>query len=99
MPSIVPAEATRVGKINLVIGELTGVVGDCIQFYMDFLTPGTPAEGAELIISLSPPRAKCHDCGQSFSPSEFDWGCPHCQGNNIKITGGKELFVESIEVE
>jgi len=93
------AEAGKVGKISLVIGEMTGVVGRCVQFYFDFLSKGTPAEGAALNFKVIPTTAKCHNCGQEFELGEFDWTCPHCKGNNIEIVGGKELFVESIEVE
>jgi len=46
-----------------------------------------------------PTTARCHQCGREFELGEFDWTCPHCKGNNIEIIGGKELFVESIEVE
>lgn len=93
------AEATSVGKINLVIGEMTGVVDRAVQFYFDFLSKGTAAEGAALAFKVIPTTAKCRNCYKNFELGEFDWTCPHCQSNNIEITGGKELFVESIEVE
>jgi hydrogenase nickel incorporation protein HypA/HybF len=93
------AGSEKVGKINLVIGEMTGVVARSVQFYFGFLSQDTPAEGAELNFKVIPTTAKCHNCGQEFELGEFDWTCPHCQSNNIEITGGKELFVESIEVE
>jgi hydrogenase nickel incorporation protein HypA/HybF len=93
------AEAKSVGKINLVIGEMTGVVDRAVQFYFDFLSKGTAAEGAALAFKVIPTTAKCRNCHKKFELGEFDWTCPHCQSNNIEITGGKELFVESIEVE
>jgi hydrogenase nickel incorporation protein HypA/HybF len=93
------AKAKRVGKIRLVIGEMTGVVSECVQFYFDFLSKGTPAEGAALAIKAVPTQAKCRECGKVFELEEFDWTCPNCRGNNIEILSGKELFVESIEVE
>jgi hydrogenase nickel incorporation protein HypA/HybF len=93
------AKAKRVGKIRLVIGEMTGVVSECVQFYFDFLSKGTAAEGAALAIKAVPTQAKCRDCGKVFELEEFDWTCPNCHGNNIEILSGKELFVESIEVE
>ena len=93
------ARAKKVEKINLVIGEMTGVVGDCVQFYFDFLSQGSLAEGAALSFTMTPPKAKCRDCGKTFELKEFEWTCPHCQGINMEITGGKELFVESIEVQ
>ncbi len=42
------AGAGRVGKINLVIGEMTGVVSDSVKFYMDFMSKDTVVEGAAL---------------------------------------------------
>ena len=93
------AEAKSIGKINLVIGEMTGVVDRAVQFYFNFLSKGTPAEGALLTFKVIPTTAKCQNCHKKFKLGEFDWTCPHCQSNNIEIVGGKELFVESIEVE
>ena len=93
------AEAKKVGKINLVIGEMTGVVGDCVQFYFDFISKGTIAEQAALSFKMIPTTARCRSCGKLFELKEFDWTCPYCQGNSMEIISGKELFVESIEVE
>ncbi|HEX9897450.1 MAG TPA: hydrogenase maturation nickel metallochaperone HypA [Dehalococcoidales bacterium] len=92
-------KAKKVTKINLVIGEMTGVVSDCIQFYMDFLSKGTVAEGVVVSVNSVPPTAKCLSCGKTFKVKELEWKCPHCDGINLEVTGGKELFVESIEVD
>ena len=93
------AEAKEVGRINVVIGEMTGVVGECVQFYFPFLSKGTAAEGATLSFTMIPTTARCRDCDSSFELKEFEWTCPHCGSNNMEITAGKELFVESIEVK
>ena len=92
------AQAKKVTKINLVIGEMTGVVGESVQFYLDFLTRGTVAEGAAVSLTMMPPKAQCCNCKQTFELREFDWGCPKCKSNSVEIIAGKELFVESIEV-
>ena len=91
--------ARRIGRINVVIGEMTGVVADSMKFYFDFIKEGTIAEGAVLSFRMVPTQARCRSCGQTFEPEEFSWGCPHCQNNGIEIINGKELFVESMEVE
>ena len=93
------AGAKKVGKINLVIGEMTGVVEQCVQFYFDFIGKGTIAEGATLSFTKVPTAARCRDCGERFEVREFSWACPHCGSDNVELTAGKELFVESIEVE
>jgi len=93
------AKAKKVDKINLVIGEMTGVVGDCVQFYFNFLSQGTLAEGATLSFAMVPPKAQCQNCDETFELKEFDWTCPKCEDNKLQIVAGQELFVESIEVE
>ena len=91
--------AKEVGKINLVIGEMTGIVEECVKFYFNFLSQGTIAEGAALCFKMVPTTAQCRGCDKLFELKEFDWSCPYCQSNNMEIISGKELFVESIEVE
>ncbi|HEY49157.1 MAG TPA: hydrogenase maturation nickel metallochaperone HypA [Dehalococcoidia bacterium] len=93
------AGARKVNRINLVIGEMCGYVEECVQFYFDFLAKGTPAEKAVLSFKMVPPEARCRECGTTFQPGEFNWSCTGCGSVNIEITAGKELFVESIEVD
>jgi hydrogenase nickel incorporation protein HypA/HybF len=91
--------AERVGKVNLVIGEMSGIVGECVEFYFEFLSQDTIAHGATLSFKKTPTQARCRNCGELFMPKEFDWSCPSCQDGSIEIVAGKELYVESIEVE
>ena len=93
------AEAKEIKRINLVIGEMTGIVEQCVQFYFNFFGKGTIAEGATLSFTRVPTTARCQNCGKQFEVGELAWACPHCGDNNLEITAGKELFVESIEVE
>ena len=93
------ANAKKVGSINLVIGEMTGVVGDSVRFYLDFLSKRTVAEGAVLNIKSIPTKAKCRRCNKEFDLPEYEWTCPDCKEGDLEITGGTELFLESIEVE
>ena len=93
------AGAKEVRIINLVNGEMTGFVEDSVQFYFDFLSKGTPAEGANLSFIVVSIKAQCRNCGKPFEPKESNWICPDCGSNGLDITSGKELFVESIEVD
>jgi hydrogenase nickel incorporation protein HypA/HybF len=93
------AGAKKVKKINLVIGEASGFLSNCMQFYFDFMSNGTIAEGATLNFTLVPLKMRCSGCGETFAAEEPEWVCPHCHGTGIEIASGKELFVESIEVD
>ncbi len=94
------AGAERVHSIDIVIGELTSIVDDSVQFYFDILSRGTVAEGAELRFRREPATATCLDCGHSFAvrpPLIVE--CPQCHSALIRVSGGNEFYVQSIEVD
>ena len=93
------ARARRVTDINLVIGVLSSIVDDSVQFYFDFSSPGTIAEGARLHFRRIETRLRCRQCSQEFAPDGMDWHCPHCRALGGDITAGREFYLESIEVE
>jgi len=94
------AGAQRILAVNLVIGELTGFVDDSIQFYFDFLSEDTPAQGARLNFERIAARVQCHTCGAQFSPPDSRiWACPECDALGSEVIAGKEFSVASIEIE
>jgi hydrogenase nickel incorporation protein HypA/HybF len=93
------AGASAVKRINLVIGDMSSVLDDSVQFYFDFISQGTIAEGAKLIFKRIPIKARCRQCGAEFSPGADSWKCPQCQDLGIEIIAGSEFYMESIEVE
>jgi hydrogenase nickel incorporation protein HypA/HybF len=92
------AGAERITDINLVVGDLSSVVDDSVQFYFDFASPGTRAEGAALHFHRVPARLRCHNCAREFTPEAMDWHCPHCQALGGEVIAGREFYLESIEV-
>ena len=92
-------EAERVTKINLVIGDLSSVVGDSVSFYWDILSKDTIAEGAVLHFERIKTRFLCTACQHEYEPEAKEFKCPNCESDQVKILAGKEFQVESIEVE
>ena len=93
------AQTSRIAKINLVIGEMSSIVDDCVQFYFDFLKKDNAAEEATLDFKLVPAQLKCRDCLTGFNPRDSLWICPNCQSASMEIISGRDCYVESIEVE
>ncbi len=93
------AGASQITKIRLVIGELSGVVGECVQFYFDFLKKGSIAENASIDFEVVPAKLHCRNCQSSFPLEDSSWVCPGCHSTNLEITDGQSCFIESIEVE
>ena len=93
------AQASRIMRINLVAGELSSIVDDCVQFYFDFLSDDTIASGATLSFTRVPMQVRCRNCGHSFSPDKASWNCPQCGKWDAEVMAGQEFYVDSIEVE
>lgn len=94
-------KAEKVLTIHLKIGEMTDLVGECIQQYFDYLSKGTIAEGAILSIEKSPVAFQCADCSTTFPVSLKESGkivCNQCGGDNVTLISGREFYVKHIEV-
>jgi len=91
--------AKKVNGVNLVIGELSGLVDDSIQFYFDFMTKETIAEGAKLNFKRIPAKMRCRACGEEFTTAPDEWICPKCGEWQAEVTAGKEFYIDSIEVD
>ena len=95
----VQANAVRVTSLQLVIGQLSSIVDDSVQFYWDMISAGTICEGAQLHFERRPARLKCLDCDQTYTLNGELTDCPNCHSARIKVVAGEEFYLDSIEVE
>ena len=93
------ANAVKIHKINVVIGELSGAVDESMDFYFSFLRKGTIAEEAVLSYRHVPAELQCRKCKRVFLGKDTDFRCPDCKEAEVDIVGGRELYLESLEVE
>lgn len=91
--------ATHINEIRVRVGELTEIANDALYFAFEALTPGTLAEGAELVVEWVPGRSKCVQCGTSFQHGRFDIVCPDCESYFCEPVEGHELEIASIDID
>lgn len=91
--------ANRVTQVRLVVGELTGVEDMTMKACFEMYVEATPAAGAKLVIKRVPIKVQCRVCGNEYETSIPFSECAVCKNKNIKIISGKELYIDSLEVE
>ena len=102
--AIVDSESEKSGfdsvvEITLRIGEYSGIVPSCIREFFPIAAKGSKAENASLVIETVPASFRCLDCGYEGDADRVNHCCPVCRSNALKMTAGREFFVESLKVE
>lgn len=92
--------ATKLLSVTLRVGEMTEAIEDALQFAFEVLAESDEfASGATLEVHMVTPRSICLDCGEEFDHDRFHMLCPHCEGFATQLLRGRELEIESIEVD
>lgn len=93
------AGAKRITDIYLIIGQLSSIVDESVQFYWDIIARNTIAEDATLHFKRVPTQMICLDCQKEYSPTDNDFSCPNCHGTKVRVISGDEFLIEAIDVE
>lgn len=89
----------KITDIHVVVGELTGFIGDSIQMYFDFISRGTSAEDSKLHIKIIPAKMYCSNCMSDFKRAKGTFNCPKCGTLGAPTDIGQEFYVENIEID
>lgn len=89
----------KVREVRIKLGEYSGVVPQCVQYYFDVISKGTVAEGAELKMEHLPILMRCHQCAWEGQIDKRHIICPACGSTQLKLLQGREFYVESLEVD
>jgi hydrogenase nickel incorporation protein HypA/HybF len=90
----------RVKEVRLRVGALASVVEDSLQFCWGLATEDTPLAGAALVINTLPVIVHCDACDlDSKLDGVQSFRCPRCGEIAADLRQGRELEIESIELE
>ena len=96
---VLPYKGSKVINVKLRIGKLSGVMPDALRFAFEALSIGGIAEGASLEIEEVPLTIRCNKC-KKVSVSDVPFMiCPHCEGVEVEMIGGRELEIKEMEIE
>jgi len=95
----IKANASKISNIYLVIGQLSSILDDSVQFYWDMISEGTIAQGAMLHFKRIPIIMSCKHCKEQYTPSSNSYECPACKSKQVIILQGEEFYLEAIDVE
>ena len=90
--------ASRIHRLSLRLGALSGVVPESLTFAFDVVARGTIAEGATLDIETVPLVCHCVACANDFRPPGWVFECPGCGHLSTQVRQGRELELASLEV-
>ncbi len=94
------AGVTRINRVHLRLGVLSGVVRDALEFSFEIAASGTVLEGAELVIHPIPVEVYCPRCDvNSELPDIQRFRCPRCDTPTGRIIHGRELELEALEYD
>jgi len=87
----------EVTQIDLVIGELSSIIGESVQMYFEIVAENSVCAGAKLTFEHRSAMLKCELCGKEF-PHEGSFNCPDCGGDSVLVKGtGREFYIRSFD--
>lgn len=89
---------SRVQVLRLEIGRFAGVEKPALEFALDVVLRGSPAEGARIELIDLPGKALCYDCAVEVELAHRLDPCPRCGGGKLIPQGGNEMRIKDMEV-
>ena len=98
--SAMQAGAARVSAVHLRLGALAGVVRGALEFSYEIATADTMLDHSTLFVKELPVKVYCVPCDAEVELEGVQrFRCPRCDTPSGDIRQGRELEIESIEVE
>ena len=94
------SRGARVLEVRLRVGALASVIPESLEFCWGIVSEDTPLEGSRLVINLLPVVVHCGPCGQDAELEGVQsFRCPRCGEPCSDMRQGRELEIDSIEIE
>jgi hydrogenase nickel incorporation protein HypA/HybF len=92
------ADDRNITKINLSIGELSGVFSESLAMYLELIFQEKQNSTPIISVEKVGAKFKC-SCKTEYAPLKIFDPCPSCGGFDRVVVDGNQCTLESIEVE
>lgn len=92
-------EATRVEKVIVKIGVLSGVEPDLLQTAFDTFKENTICHDALFVINHQKVVIKCQGCSEESVLEVNEFMCQKCQSTSVEVLDGEDMYLMSLEME
>jgi hydrogenase nickel incorporation protein HypA/HybF len=94
------SRGARVLEVRLRVGALASVIPESLEFCWGIASEGTPLEGSRLVVNVLPVVMHCAACGEDMTLEGVQgFRCPRCGEPCSDMRQGRELEIDSIEIE
>jgi hydrogenase nickel incorporation protein HypA/HybF len=98
--SLAAYPGARVKEVRLRVGALASVVPESLEFCYGIASEGTALEGSRLMVNVLPVVMHCVPCGKDVELEGIQsFRCPRCGEPCFDLRQGRELEIDSIEIE
>lgn len=92
--------ASSISEIRLKVGSLSQAFPDALEFAFEALAPEYELiKNARLTIEYIQAQSECSECHVRFKHEPYDFSCPECGSVITTLLAGKELHIDSLEIE
>jgi hydrogenase nickel incorporation protein HypA/HybF len=86
-------------NVHVIMGPLSGVWPDALQFGFEELARTAGYCNAKLVITKIPAICVCTACGKRYQIDDVEKGCTSCGALERCIESGSEFQMDSLEVD
>jgi hydrogenase nickel incorporation protein HypA/HybF len=90
------ASGRKVAAIKVRFGVRHRVDQESLAHAFGVVAEGTEADGAAVELVTVPATLTCRGCGFTGETTDVLAVCPRCAGDDVEISGGDEMTLESI---
>jgi len=92
--------ASKVTKITLKIGVMSGIMPEYVQSFFDVISKNTIARGAKITIDSDPAVFLCRKCGEQtvYEALGPEYVCHHCGSPALHLQSGYGFQIVSVGI-